>query len=64
MTVPGTTVAVTGIDERRVIAHRRRGFGGGQSMQSPLRFGEDLIDSAALDPTIVPRLWPRNRERG
>src|SRR6266487_104755 len=41
--------------------HRGGGLGRRQSAQAPLRFGEDLPDSAALHPSIGPRFGAQNR---
>ena len=59
--VARTMVSVTRVDERRTLLHRRRGLGGREPAQTALRLGEDLIDSATVDPAIVPRFEAQNR---
>jgi hypothetical protein len=61
--VARTQLSVARVDERRPLMHRGRGLDRGQSTQSPLRFRQDLIDSAALDPAIVPRFERRIVQR-
>jgi hypothetical protein len=50
-------VSVSRVDERRTLPHRGRGFGRRQPLQPGLCRCEDIVDSASLDPAIVPRFW-------